>query len=50
MIIDLGGLYSWENSFNADVQHSDNLAGTSFQFVDVNMDEASGAFSSDKPK
>ena len=40
MIIDLGGLYSWENSFNADAQHSDNLAGTSFQFGDVNMDEA----------
>ena len=50
MIIDLGGLYTWGNSFTADAQHSDNLAGTSFQFVDVNMDEASGAYSSDNPK
>ena len=45
LIIDLGGLNSWRNSFKADAQHSDNLAGTPFQCGDVNMD-----FSSDKPK
>ena len=50
MIIDFGGLYTLGNSFNADAQHSDNLAGTSFQFIDVNMDDASSAYSSDKPK
>ena len=50
MILNLGGLYTWRNSFNADAQHSDNLAGASFQFVDVNMGEASGSYSSDKPK
>ena len=50
MILNLGGLYTWRNSFSADAQHSDNLAGASFQFVDVNMGEASGSYSSDKPK
>ena len=46
----LGGLNSLGNSFIADAQHSDSLAGTSFQCGDVNMDEASGALSSDKPR
>ena len=51
MIIDLDGPHTGESSFNAaDTQHSNTSAVTSFQFIDVDMDEASGAHSSNEPK
>ena len=51
MIIDLDGPHTGGSSFNAaDTQHSNTSAVTSFQFIDVDMDEASGAHSSNEPK
>jgi len=50
MIIDLDGPYTGGASFNADTQHSNTSAVTSFQFIDVDMDEASGACPSNEPK
>jgi len=45
MIIDFDGSYTRGSSFNADAQHLNTSAITSFQFIDVDMDEASGAYS-----
>jgi hypothetical protein len=50
IIIDFDDSYTRGSSFNADAQHFNTSAITSFQFIDVDMNEASGVHSSDKPK
>ena len=50
MIIDLDSPHTGGSSFNADTQHSNTSAVTSFQFIDVDREEASGAHSSNEPK
>ena len=50
MIIDLDGPRTGGSSFKADTQHSNTSAVTSFQFIDVDREEASGAHFSNEPK